>query len=127
MTQPAFDQPDLCPSIVAAPAEALDHLEFSVIGFDAETIVTHYNAFELGAAGLLPQRILGQPLFSLVAPCMNNFMVPQYFKDAARSGTALDETINYALTLRMHPIKVKLQLLAGTERGSRHVLVERAP
>ena len=48
MTQPAFNQSDLCPSIVAAPAEALDYLEFGVTGFDAETIVTHYNAFEWG-------------------------------------------------------------------------------
>ena len=58
---------------------------------------------------------------------MNNFMVAQYFEDAAGSGATLDETINYALTLRMHPIKVKLQLLAGTERGSRYVIVQRAP
>lgn len=126
MTQPAFDQPDLFPAIAAAPATALDALDFGVIGFDAETVVTDYNTFESRAAGLSPQRVLGQPLFTLVAPCMNNFMVAQRFEDAAQSGAALDETIDYVLTLRMRPVKVKLRLLAGTERGTRYVLVQRA-
>ena len=57
---------------------------------------------------------------------MNNFMVAQRFEVAAQSGTALDVTIDYVLTLRMRPVKVKLRLLAGTERGIRYVLVKRA-
>lgn len=126
MSQPAFTQPELLPAIAGMPAEALDMLEFGVIGFDAETVVTHYNAFESRAAGLSPQRVLGQPLFTLVAPCMNNFMVAQRFEDAALAGAALDDTIDYVLTLRMRPIKVKLRLLAGAERGTRYVLVQRA-
>jgi photoactive yellow protein len=130
MTQPAFDQPDLLSvidAIAAAPAEALDDLDFGVIGFDAETVVTHYNAFESRAAGLSPQRVLGHQLFTLVAPCMNNFMVAQRFEDAAQSSAALDETVDYVLTLRMRPSKVKLRLLAGTKPGTRYVLVQRAP
>jgi photoactive yellow protein len=126
MTQFAFSQPDLFPAISGQPADSLDALEFGVIGFDAETNVTHYNAFEARAAGLSPQRVLGQPLFTLVAPCMNNFMVAQRFEDAAQAGVALDETIDYVLTLRMRPVKVKLRLLAGAERGTRFVLVQRA-
>jgi photoactive yellow protein len=127
MTLLAFDQPDLFPSLAAESAEALDSFDFGVIGFDAETIVQQYNAFESRAAGLSPQRVLGQPLFTLVAPCMNNFMVAQRFEDAAQSGAALDETIDYVLTLRMRPIKVKLRLLAGAAPGMRYVLVQRAP
>jgi photoactive yellow protein len=127
MTQPAFDQPELFPTIAAMSAGALDALAFGVIGFDAETVVTDYNAFESEAAGLSPQRVLGQPLFTLVAPCMNNFMVAQRFEDAAQSGAPLDATIDYVLTLRMRPVKVKLRLLAGAERGTRYVLVQRAP
>jgi photoactive yellow protein len=130
MTQPAFDQPYLLSAIDAiadAPAVALDDLEFGVIGFDAQTIVTHYNAFESQAAALSPQRVLGHPLFTLVAPCMNNFMVAQRFEDAAKAGAALDAAIDYVLTLRMRPVKVKLRLLAGTRPGTRYVLVQRAP
>ena len=126
MTQLAFTQPDLFPTLAGQPADALDMLEFGVIGFDADTVVTHYNAFEARAAGLSPQRVLGQPLFTLVAPCMNNFMVAQRFEDAAQSGAALDETIDYVLTLRMRPVKVKLRLLAGAAAGTRYVLVQRA-
>ena len=126
MTHPSFDQPELLPVIAAASAAELDALPFGVIGFDAETIVTQYNTFESGAAGLSPQRVLSQPLFTLVAPCMNNFMVAQRFEDAAQSGTALDDTIDYVLTLRMRPVKVKLRLLASPERGTRYVLVQRA-
>lgn len=126
MNQLAFNQPDLFPALAAASPEALDSLEFGVIGFDADTVVTLYNTFESRAAGLSLQRVIGQPLFTLVAPCMNNFMVAQRFEDAARSGAALDETIDYVLTLRMRPTKVKLRLLAGPERGTRYVLVQRA-
>lgn len=126
MSQLTFDQPDLFSAIDVASPAAFDDLAFGLIGFDAETVVTLYNAFESRAAGLTPQRVLGQPLFTLVAPCMNNFMVAQRFEDAARSGAALDETIDYVLTLRMRPTKVKLRLLAGPERGTRYVLVQRA-
>jgi len=126
MSQLSFDQPNLLPAIDAASPESLDDLAFGLIGFNAETVVTRYNAFESRAAGLTPQRVLGQPLFTLVAPCMNNFMVAQRFEDAAQSGTALDETIDYVLTLRMRPVKVKLRLLAGAEPATRYVLVQRA-
>ena len=127
MTQLTFDQPDLFPFIAAVSAEALDNFDFGVIGFDAETVVTQYNDFESRAAGLSPQRVLGQPLFTLVAPCMNNFLVAQRFEDAAQAGAALDVTIDYVLTLRMRPVKVKLRLLADMDHGTRYVLVQRAP
>ena len=57
MTRLAFDQPNVLSGIdaFASPsANALDRLEFGVIGFDVETVVTHYNAFESSAAGLSP-------------------------------------------------------------------------
>ena len=105
--------------------EDLDDLQFGVIGFDAETIVRRYNAFESRMAGLSPGRVLGHALFTVVAPCMNNFMVAQRFEDAATDGVALDSTIDYVLTLRMRPVKVRLRLLALTGAALRFVLVER--
>lgn len=77
-------------------------------------------------AGLSPHRVLGYPLFSLVAPCMNDFRVAQRFEDVAKSGMALDVTFDYVLAQRMRPIKVKLRLLAGTKCSMRYVLVQRA-
>ena len=125
MTQPAFDQQDLLTFLTTRPAAALDALAFGVIGFDAETIVTQYNACESQATGFSSQQVLGRPLFRLVAPCMNNFMVAQRFDDTAQSGVALDETIDYVLTLRMRPVKVQLRLLAQLGADTRYVLVQR--
>jgi photoactive yellow protein len=111
---------DLCSN------EDLDGLDFGVIGIDATGVVQRYNSFESKAAGLSSQRVLGQPLFTVVAPCMNNFMVAQRFEDALAGGTALDVVVDYVLTLRMRPVKVKLRLLAALEGTTRYVLVQRS-
>jgi hypothetical protein len=71
--------------------------------------------------------VLGQPLFTNVAPCLNNFMVAQRFEDAQDEGCALDDTIDYVLTLRMRPVKVTLRLLAEPGSEQRYVLVQRKP
>lgn len=120
-----FEQPDLGPQIDTLDAAQLDQLSFGVIGFDADATVTRYNATESRYAGLTPERVLGHPLFTVVAPCMNNFMVAQRFEDAAEQGQGLDDTIDYVLTLRMRPIKVKLRLLAAAGSATRYVLVKR--
>jgi photoactive yellow protein len=120
-----FDDRGLADSLASASADQIDQLDFGVIGFDADTIVRIYNAFESQAAGLSPQRVIGEPLFTNVAPCLNNFLVAQRFEDAAADASELDDTIDYVLTLRMRPIKVKLRLLAGAAGGTRYVLVQR--
>lgn len=115
------------PAFLGQASDAsLDELDFGVIGFDGAGVVRRYNAFESKAAGLSPDRVLGNPLFTLVAPCMNNFMVAQRFEDAATAGTPLDATIDYVLTLRMRPVKVKLRLVATPGAAMRYVLVQRA-
>ncbi|MBC7480635.1 MAG: phosphonate transporter [Rhizobacter sp.] len=121
----AFSQADLCDRIEALTDTELDKLDFGVIGFDAETMVRRYNDFESKCAGLAPSRVLGHPLFTVVAPCMNNFLVAQRFEDAAAGGAALDVTIDYVLTLRMRPVKVALRLLAAPGATLRYVLVQR--
>lgn len=126
LEQSAFAQSDLLPALSSGAEEYLDNLAFGVIGFDAEGVVRQYNAFESRAAGLSPQRVLGQPLFTHVAPCMNNFMVAQRFEDAAGAGERLDATIDYVLTLRMRPVKVRLRLLADPAVAMRYVLIQRA-
>jgi photoactive yellow protein len=108
----------------ASDAE-LDKLDFGVIAMDDSTQVRRYNRFESAAAGLSPDRVIGHALFTVVAPCMNNFMVAQRFEDAQQDGSVLDDTIDYVLTLRMRPVKVKLRLLARPGSGLRYVLVHR--
>lgn len=120
-----FDQADLGHQLAPLTDAELDTLDFGVIGFDADTSVCRYNAFESQAAGLSPQRVLNQPLFTNVAPCMNNFMVAQRFEDAGEQGVLLDVTIDYVLTLRMRPVKVALRLIAVPGAAVRYVLVRR--
>ena len=124
-TQLKFSDAGMFDRIDPLSESELDELDFGVIGFDAETIVRRYNAVESRLAGLSPQRVLGHPLFTVVAPCMNNFMVAQRFEDATASDTSLDETIDYVLTLRMKPIKVKLRLVASPGKALRYLLVNR--
>lgn len=121
----SFERQDLLHVLAQATDAELDSLGFGVIGFDAGTVVRRYNAFESKMAGLSVSRVVGHPLFTIVAPCMNNFLVAQRFEDAAASGTELDEVIDYVLTLRMRPIKVKLRLLAGAASDIRYVLIKR--
>jgi photoactive yellow protein len=121
----SFSDPALKSELDRCSNDELDALEFGVIGIDEAGLVRRYNQFESKAAGLSPERVLGQPLFTVVAPCMNNFMVAQRFEDALVSGSALDATVDYVLTLRMRPVKVKLRLLATSGAASRYVLVQR--
>jgi len=124
-TDLSFAAPGLHGQLAQLSPEQLDRLDFGVIAFDGETVVSQYNQTESEAAGLSASRVLGQPLFTNVAPCMNNFMVAQRFEDAQDEGSPLDDTIDYVLTLRMRPIKVKLRLLAEPGSAQRYVLVQR--
>jgi photoactive yellow protein len=121
----AFSQTDIATRLDGMDAAEMDALDFGVIGFDADTQVQRYNSMESKLAGLSLPRVLGQPLFTAVAPCMNNFLVAQRFEDAAAEGSALDATIDYVFTLRMRPVKVKLRLLATPGTALRYVLVHR--
>lgn len=121
----SFSDTALLAELERCTNDELDALDFGVIGIDAAGVVHRYNRFESEAAGLSVQRVLGQPLFTVVAPCMNNFMVAQRFEDALASGSPLDVTVDYVLTLRMRPVKVKLRLLAAPGGAGRYVLVQR--
>ncbi len=121
----SFADSQILTSLDASSDTELDALDFGVIGFDAGTMVRRYNAFESKAAALPLARVLGNALFTAVAPCMNNFMVAQRFEDALAQGTTHDATIDYVLTLRMRPVKVKLRLIADPGHATRYVLVQR--
>ncbi|WP_373992017.1 phosphonate transporter [Duganella sp. BuS-21] len=124
-TEVQFEQAGIAALLAAMDDAVLDTLDFGVIGFDHEHRVLRYNRFESQAAGLRPERVLDQDLFTVVAPCMNNFLVAQRFVDARAAGEPLDDTINYVLTLRMRPTKVKLRLVSAPSAALSYVLVHR--
>ena len=121
----SFDQADLIGPLLALDAAALDTVQFGVIGFDSESTVQRYNRWESQAAGLRLNQALGLNLFDVVAQCMNNYLVAQRFEDATRAGEPLDATIDYVLTLRMRPQRVKLRLLSAPGAALRFVCIDR--
>jgi photoactive yellow protein len=120
-----FSAPSAITLVADMSDAAMDTLAFGVIGFDAEGLVRRYSSVESRLAGLSVERVVGKSLFLSVAPCMNNFMVAQRFEDAAAQQTQLDATIDYVLTLRMRPTKVRLRLLTCPGQPTRFILVDR--
>lgn len=120
-----FTQVDILGSVHGISDVEADELSFGLIGFDDGNIVRRYNVWESKATGLSIDNVLGRDLFKAVALCMNNFMIAQRFEDAASDGTVLDTTIDYVLTFRMRPTKVKLRMLAAPGTAYRYVLIHR--
>ena len=119
----SFDDVDLLERLLACSPADLDVLTFGVIGFDAEAIVTTYNAPEARWAGLVQGDVIGTNMFEIVAPCMNNFLIAEQFKDALEIEGTMDETLEYVLTLRMRPTPVILRLLARHGILTRYILI----
>ncbi len=98
-----------------------------MIGFGEDTRVTRHNRHASRLSGLSPERVIDNPLSTMVAPCMNNFLVAQRFEDARAAGEALDVSLDYVFTLRMRATKVRLPLLASPQGDTRYVVVNRLP
>jgi len=121
-----FNTPDLLATFQQSSPTDLDQLEFGVIGFDLDGIVRVYNKAESRYANFDPKRVINTDLFNYVAPCMNNYLVAQRFHDNQEQGSALDECLDYVLTLRMRPTKVKLRLLSNPTHELRYIAISRS-
>ena len=114
-----FEQQDLHIHLASSEA-SLDDLDFGVVGLDGDLACTHYNQAESRFSGLSPESVLGRRFFSEVAPCMNNFMV----SDRLASEEAVDEIIDYILSVRMAPTPVRLRMIVRPSESTRFLLVE---
>ncbi len=121
-----FNTPDLFTTLQQSSAAELDRLEFGVIGFDLNGIVRVYSNTESRYANFDPKRVIDTDLFNYVAPCMNNYLVAQRFHDNQEQGLPLDECLDYVLTLRMRPTKVKLRLLSNPAHELRYIAILRS-
>lgn len=120
-----FEQPDLMSWLETVDDDGLDALSFGVIGFDSDSRVLRYNAHESHAAALAPRDVIGRPLFTDVAQCMNNYLVAQRFEDARSGNEPLDTIIDFVLTWRMKPTRVRLRLLSRPGHDACYVLLQR--
>lgn len=126
MNQINFEIQGLGQILSQLSSEHLSTLEFGVIGFDDEGIVKVYNAYESKMTGLSYESVIDADLFSTVAPCMNNFLVAQKFEDALDEKIELDETIDFVLTLKMKPTRVKLRLISAPLLPHNYVIILRS-
>ena len=126
MNQINFDIQGLGQTLSEASSEQLNALAFGVIGFDDDGLVKVYNAYESKVAGLSLESVIDADLFSTVAPCMNNFLVAQKFEDAIDEKAELDETMDYVLTLKMKPTRVKLRLISAPQLPYKYVIILRS-
>ena len=116
------DSPNLLVRLAGMTETDLDELDFGVIGFDVDEIVTVYNTRESEMAGLPRSRVVGRNVFTEVAPCTNNYLVSERY----RTETELDAVLDYVFTLRMRPTPVSLRLLAGSGSDLRYMVVVRS-
>lgn len=114
--------PDLAKALDELAAEALDRLDFGVVRMDRAGRVTAYNTAEAELSGLAADDVLGQDFFVQVAPCTNNYLVAQRYKDEEE----LDESIDYVFTFRMLPTPVRLRMLKRPESAYQYLVVQRA-
>ena len=126
MKQIKFEESSLGTLLSVMTNDQLDELEFGVIGFDTECLVKIYNKYESEATGLSVQSVIDTDLFLAVAICMNNFLIAQRFEDALDETSELDDTIDYVLTFKMKPTRVKLRLISNPMLPFRFVCVLRS-
>lgn len=126
LNQITFDMLNLGQTLDKLTNDQLNSLDFGVIGFDSEGMVKVYNAYESKVAGLSLESVIDSDLFNSVAPCMNNFMVAQKFEDTLDTSSELDEIMDYVLTLKMKPTRVKLRLLSSPQLSYSYVVILRS-
>ena len=126
MKQVKFEESSLGTLLSVMTNDQFDELEFGVIGFDNECLVKIYNKYESEATGLSVQSVIDADLFLAVAICMNNFLIAQRFEDALDETVELDDIIDYVLTFKMKPTRVKLRLISNPMLTFRFVCVLRS-
>lgn len=116
---PGFDDPDLLDTLEGMSIDQFDRLDFGLIVADDTNTVIGYNANESARSGLDPKRTIGRNLFSSVAPCINNYLVAERYREEAD----LDEQLDYVFTFVMRPTPVRLRLMRRQGSDRRYLAV----
>jgi photoactive yellow protein len=115
----SFQSPKLAEWLKAKTENDYDQLEFGLVKMDVKGIVTAYNRAESEIAGVKKENAIGKHFFTQIAPCTNNFMVAEKYKDET-----LDELVPYIFTYITKPTKVTLRLLKD-DSGYQYLLVQK--
>lgn len=87
----------------------LDALDVGVVKLDDDGVILHYNRAESRFSGLPAERAEGRNFFTEVAPCTNNRLIFQRFRDGV-ARDHLDVSIEYTFSVQMPPTNVHLHL-----------------
>lgn len=114
-----FDDPALPDLLERSEESRLDEAPFGIVRMALDGTVTFYNKTECDYSGLRREQVEGHNFFTDVAPCTNNFMVAERYKEEE-----LDTILEYVFTFVMEPTEVTLRLIR--RRESLYMLVKRA-
>ena len=124
-----FGHADLLRRLAELDDRGQDPLDSGLIGLGKapDAIVVRHHPCARESSGLDPKRVVGLPLFSVVAQCMNNDLVALRFDDVVAAGQPLDARLDFTFTLRMKPTPVRLRLLSAPDQTTQFIAVLRQP
>jgi photoactive yellow protein len=108
--------------IPAMTRETADAQEFGVVQVDDAGVVLLYNRWESAMANVPVANAEGRNFFTQVAPCTNNRLVYDRFRDGIARGQ-LDTEFSYTFTYRMRPTNVLIRMLRHPATRTNWVLV----
>jgi photoactive yellow protein len=116
-----FSDTDLGSFLRASSSEALDELDFGVIGMDRQGVVCEFNRYELKLASLKRENVIGKNFFIQIAPCTNNNLIAgKYLQSAQKTDVILD----YIFTYRIKPTSVRLRIIIDLNEKKQFLLVQ---
>ncbi|WP_224746416.1 PAS domain-containing protein [Mucilaginibacter glaciei] len=115
-----FNDPSLLQWLDTHSESDYDKLPFGVVKMDYEGVVAAYSRGQSKISGVTKENAKGKNFFTQIAPCTNNFMVAERYKDIT-----LDETLPYMFTYITKPTPVTLRLIKGGN-GSQYLLAKNA-
>lgn len=99
--------------------QELDELDFGVVRMTHDGVVIAYNRAESRVSGMQPENVKGRNFFVQVAPCTNNYLVAERY----RQDDELDEVLDYVFTYAIVPTPVTLRLVKRAESSWCYLLV----
>lgn len=112
--------PGRLPSMSRAELDALD---VGVVKLDDEGRVLVYNRAEAEFSGFSAREVEGRNFFTEVAPCTNNRIIYQRFREGVLRGQ-LDVTIEYTFSVQMPPTNVHLHLYRDPATQTNWLMVD---
>lgn len=117
---PNFNDPALPEWLDNHQETDFDQLSFGVVQMNHDGVITAYNQPLSDLAGVSKENAMGKHFFTQIAPCTNNFMVAEKYKQ-----DLLDEVMPYMFTYITAPTPVELRLIKR-KNGRQYLLAKNA-